>query len=95
MMPPQALMEAVSANLQAGLNWFLQPIGRNLSKPQKTFLRDGLVPPTADSAQAGRSSAPWPIRRGGPDKPDFLLYRMLTGLTEAITARVYAGRALP
>ena len=30
-----------------------------------------------------------------PDKPDFLLYRMLTGLTEAITACVYAGRALP
>ena len=30
-----------------------------------------------------------------PDKPDFLLYRLLTGLTEAITACVYAGRALP
>ena len=30
-----------------------------------------------------------------PDKPDFLLYRMLTGLTEAITACVYTGRALP
>ena len=30
-----------------------------------------------------------------PDKPDFLLYRMLTGLTEAITACFYAGRALP
>jgi len=39
MMPPQALMEAVSANL----NWFLQPIGENLTKPQKKFLRDGLV----------------------------------------------------
>ena len=36
---PQALMEAVSANL----NWFLQPIGENLTKPQKKFLRDGLV----------------------------------------------------
>jgi hypothetical protein len=32
-------MEAVSANL----NWFLQPIGDNLTKPQKKFLRDGLV----------------------------------------------------
>ena len=30
-----------------------------------------------------------------PDQPDFLLYRLLTGLTEAITACVYAGRALP
>ena len=39
MMPPQALMEAVSASL----NWFLQPIGENLTKPQKKFLRDGLV----------------------------------------------------
>ncbi len=38
-MRPQALMEAVSANL----NWFLQPIGENLTKPQKKFLRDGLV----------------------------------------------------
>ena len=36
---PQALMEAVSANL----NWFLQSIGENLTKPQKKFLRDGLV----------------------------------------------------
>ena len=36
---PQALMEAVSANL----NWFLQPISADLSKPQKKFLRDGLV----------------------------------------------------
>lgn len=35
----QALMEAVSANL----NWFLQPIGENLTKPQKKFLCDGLV----------------------------------------------------
>jgi len=39
MVRPQALMEAVSANL----NWFLQPIGENLTKPQKKFLRDGLV----------------------------------------------------
>jgi hypothetical protein len=38
-MRPQALMEAVSANL----NWFLQPIGENLTKPQKKFLRDGLI----------------------------------------------------
>ena len=30
-----------------------------------------------------------------PEEPDFLLYRLLTGLTEAITAAVYAGRALP
>ena len=29
------------------------------------------------------------------DEPDFLLYRLLTGLTEAITAWIYAGRALP
>lgn len=29
------------------------------------------------------------------DEPDFLLYRMLTGLTEAITASIYQGRALP
>lgn len=29
------------------------------------------------------------------DEPDFLLYRMMTGLTEAITARIYDGRALP
>jgi len=39
MVRPQALMEAVSANL----NWFLQPIGENLTKPEKKFLRDGLV----------------------------------------------------
>jgi len=39
MLPPQALMEAVSANL----NGFLQPIGANLTKPQQKFLRDGLV----------------------------------------------------
>jgi hypothetical protein len=39
MMRPQALMEAVSANL----DWFLQPIGANLTKPQKKFLRDGLI----------------------------------------------------
>ena len=39
MMPPQALMEAVSANF----NGFLQPIGENLTKPQEKFLRDGLV----------------------------------------------------
>jgi formylglycine-generating enzyme required for sulfatase activity len=39
MTQPQALMEAVSANL----NWFLQPIGANLTKPQKKFLRDGLI----------------------------------------------------
>jgi hypothetical protein len=39
MVRPQALMESVSANL----NWFLQPIGDNLTKPQKKFLRDGLV----------------------------------------------------
>jgi len=39
MLPPQALMEAVSANL----NWFLQIIGENLTKPQKKFLRDGLL----------------------------------------------------
>ncbi|NQU76273.1 MAG: transposase [Planctomycetes bacterium] len=30
-----------------------------------------------------------------PDEPDFLLYLLLTGLTEAITACVYAGRVLP
>ena len=29
------------------------------------------------------------------DQPDFLLYRLLTGLTEAISACVYLGRALP
>jgi|GEM_PF-2140610 len=36
---PQALMEAVVTNL----NWFVQPIGENLTKPQKKFLRDGLI----------------------------------------------------
>lgn len=30
-----------------------------------------------------------------PEEPDFLLYRLLTGVTEAITAGLYAGRALP
>jgi hypothetical protein len=30
-----------------------------------------------------------------PDKPDFLLYRLLMGVTEAINVCVYAGRALP
>lgn len=30
-----------------------------------------------------------------PDQPDFLLYRLLTGVTEAITAATYTGRALP
>jgi hypothetical protein len=30
-----------------------------------------------------------------PDPPDFLLYRLLTGLTEAITACMYVGRGLP
>ena len=29
-----------------------------------------------------------------PDKPDFLLYRLLTGVTEAINVCIYAGRAL-
>ena len=37
MMRPQALLEAVSANLRE----FIQPIGENLNKPQKKFLRDG------------------------------------------------------
>ena len=36
---PQALMKAVSANL----NRFLQPISADLTKPQKKFLRDGLI----------------------------------------------------
>ena len=36
---PQALMEAVSANL----NWFLHPIGQNVTNPQKKFVRDGLI----------------------------------------------------
>lgn len=39
MMRPHALIESVSANL----NWFLQPIGVDLTKPQQKFLRDGLV----------------------------------------------------
>jgi len=39
MMRPQALMEAVSATL----NWFLQPIGEDLTKPQKKLLRDSLI----------------------------------------------------
>jgi hypothetical protein len=39
MLRPQALMEAVSANL----NWFLKPIGENLTKPQRKFLGDALV----------------------------------------------------
>lgn len=30
-----------------------------------------------------------------PDQPDFLLYRLLTGVTEAITAATYLGRTLP
>lgn len=30
-----------------------------------------------------------------PDEPDFLLYRLLTGLAEAIAACVYVGRPLP
>ena len=30
-----------------------------------------------------------------PDQPDFLLYRLLAGVTEAITAASYLGRALP
>ncbi len=30
-----------------------------------------------------------------PDQPDFLLYRLLTGVTEAIPAATYLGRALP
>jgi len=46
---PQALMGAVSANL----NWFLQPIGQDLTKPQKKFLRDGLI----GLLPAGRSEA--------------------------------------
>jgi len=41
MVRPQAVMEAVSANL----SWFLQPIGEDLTKPQKKFLRDGLALP--------------------------------------------------
>ena len=36
---PQALTEAVSANL----NWVLQPISENPTKPRKKFLRDGLI----------------------------------------------------
>ncbi len=39
MVPTHALMESVSANLQE----FLQPIGANLTKPQKKFLREGLL----------------------------------------------------
>ncbi|MCY2931394.1 MAG: hypothetical protein NTV86_18280 [Planctomycetota bacterium] len=68
----QALMETVSANL----SWFLRPIGEKLTKPQKKFLREGLI----GLLRAGR--------------PVVLFYRLLTGLTEAITACVYAGRAL-
>jgi len=30
-----------------------------------------------------------------PEEADFLLYRLLTGLMEAISARVYCGRAVP
>jgi len=30
-----------------------------------------------------------------PDQPDFLFYRLLTGVTEAINVATYAGRALP
>jgi hypothetical protein len=30
-----------------------------------------------------------------PDEPDFLLYRLLTGVTEALTAAVYAGGTPP
>ena len=36
---PQVLMGAVSASL----NWFLQPIGENMTKPQKEFLCGGPV----------------------------------------------------
>jgi len=36
---PQALMEAASASL----DWFLQPVGENLTKPRKKPLRDGLI----------------------------------------------------
>ena len=39
MVRTHALMESVSANLQE----FLQPIGANLTKPQKRFLREGLM----------------------------------------------------
>jgi len=39
MMRPQALMEAVSADL----NWFLRAIGENLTKPPNKFLGDALV----------------------------------------------------
>jgi len=41
--------------------------------------------------------ADWLIAAGQPlpDEPDFLPYRLLTGLTEAITGAVYAGRVLP
>ncbi len=39
MVRTHALMESVSANLQE----FLQPIGANLAKPQKKFLREGLL----------------------------------------------------
>ena len=39
MVPTHALMESVSANLQE----FLQPIGVDLTKPQKKFLREGLL----------------------------------------------------
>jgi len=61
MMRPQALMEAVLA----GLNWFLQPIGENLSKPQKKFLRDGPV----GLLRAGR---PVPCRMVREDRPIIL-----------------------
>ena len=60
-MRPQALIEAVSANL----NWFLQPIGQNLTKPQKKFLRDGLI--GLLRGRRGDWSAGWPgrCRTGG------------------------------
>ncbi len=35
------------------------------------------------------------LRQPLPHEPDFLLHRLLTGLTEATTAAAHAGRVLP
>ncbi len=85
MMRMHALMESVLASLQE----FIHSIDTDLSRPQKNFLRDGLI----GLLRAGRPVV-CRMARKLPDQPGFLLYRLQTGVTEAINASMYAGRIL-
>jgi len=76
MLKRKALMDSISSNLHG----FLKKIANNLSVPDKKFLRDGLV---------GLIRCDKPIvcqmaRHVPNQRTNFLSYRLLGGLTEAI-----------